>query len=383
MSNSQIKKNGNKEGSIYKRADGRWVGQVALPGDSRVRRRRKWVYGRTRAEVATKKIEAQKSLIDGQDINVENVMFESYALQWLKRKKIEVKQRTWEGYESRVRVHLLPAFAGRKIRSLKPDHLRDLYSDVMSRGISARTVRHIHTILQSILKTAEQDGLLPRNVALLVKPPRVVRREIKTLTPDEARRLINGAIGHADAALFVMALTTGLRLGELLGLRWKDVDTGRSTARILQSLSWIKGGWALDEPKTAGSRRQIKLTELATASLITHRSKQAETMLRSGPIWSDHDLVFASRIGTPRTLQSVTQRSFKPLLRRLGIPIVRFHDLRHTAATLLLGEGVHPKIVSEMLGHSSVQITLDTYSHVTPTMQQQATDAMESILVGS
>ena len=375
-------KRGNREGSIYRRSDGRWAAQISLPGDSRLRRRRKTLYGRTREQVRRKQVEADKALLDGIDVDVTQVTFYSFAQKWLQRKRIEVRLRTWEGYESRVRTHLVPAFSGMNLRAIKPDHLRDLYAVLIARGISARTVRHIHVILQSMLKAAEQDGLLVRNVARLVKPPRVIRREFLTLSPREARLLIDGAAGHPDEPLFLLAISTGLRIGELLGLRWEDVNLEKRTIRVVQSLTRHKGGWSLDETKTASSRRQIELTDRACKALTNHRKRQAELRLAAGLAWTDLDLVFASSVGTPRSSQNVTRRSFRPLLKRLELPPIRFQDLRHTAATLLLGEGTHPKVVSEMLGHASVQITLDTYSHVTPTMLRVAADAMESVLAG-
>ena len=156
----------------------------------------------------------------------------------------------------------------------------------------------------------------------------------------------------------------------------------KRTARVVRSLTWHKGGWSLDEPKTSDSRRQIELTDRACKALADHRKRQAELRLAAGLTWTDLDLVFANSVGKPRSSQHVTRRSFAPLLTRLELPPIRFHDLRHTAATLLLGEGIHPKVVSEMLGHASVQITLDTYSHVTPTMMRVAADTMESVLAG-
>ena len=380
MPTTKSKKHGNNEGSLYKRSDGRYAGQIALPGDSRIKRRRKWVYGKTRADVASKMIQAQKALIDGLEIDIKNVTFESYARRWLRQKRNEVRQRTWEVYESRVRVHLIPAFAGKKLSSIKRDQIQDLYAARISGGTSARTVRHIHTQLQAIFGSAERDGLLIRNVAKLVKPPRAAPRKIKTLSPSESRALIKGSVGHSDEALFVLAITTGLRIGELLALRWEDLEIDKRSLRVMQSITWHRGGWSMDEPKTSGSRRQVTLSDRASRALLSHQARQAESRLIAGSLWNEYNLIFASGVGTPRSTQNVTERSFRPLLKRLGLPNIRFHDLRHTAASLLLAEGIHPKIVSEMLGHASVQITLDTYSHVTPTMQRAAANAMDSLL---
>ncbi|MDE3096178.1 MAG: site-specific integrase, partial [Chloroflexota bacterium] len=181
-------------------------------------------------------------------------------------------------------------------------------------------------------------------------------------------------------AVYVLALTTGARQGELLALRWRDVDLERGTMQVRTSLQWTKAGPVFSEPKTPRSRRLITLTARAVAALRQHRAAQAEERLRLGRAWEDHDLVFANEVGAPMSASNLLRRSYRRLLRDAGLPHMRFHDLRHTAATLLLGQGVHPKIVSEMLGHSQVGITLDLYSHVTPTMQQQAAAAMDAAL---
>jgi len=173
-----------------------------------------------------------------------------------------------------------------------------------------------------------------------------------------------------------------MRQSELLGLRWLDVDLGNGFLSVNRSLVFEGSGWSLDEPKTGSSRRRINLGSDAHASLQNHQREQAELRLKLGPVWEDNDLVFPTEIGTPRRGANLVYRSFRPLLEQAGLRKIRFQDLRHTAATLLLGEGTHPKVVSEMLGHSSVQLTLDTYSHVTPTMQREAAATMDSILIG-
>lgn len=179
----------------------------------------------------------------------------------------------------------------------------------------------------------------------------------------------------------MLALTTGMRKGELLGLRWRDVDLNGSSLRVQGSLQQVPGGsLEIVEPKTAASRRQIMLTRTGVDALRRHRVGQAQERLQSGDTWHDHDMVFASTTGGPINPSNLSYRSFAPLLEKAGVPRVRFHDLRHTCATLLLGEGVHPKVVSEMLGHTDVAVTLDLYSHVTPTLQQQAADALDGLL---
>jgi integrase len=204
---------------------------------------------------------------------------------------------------------------------------------------------------------------------------------MQVLSPDESRRLMHHAEGNRLEALYVLALTTGMRQGELLGLQWTDLDLDNAALNIVRTLHQLPGGFTFTEPKTARSRRQILLTKTASAALRRHRALQAEDRLKAGPGWQDQDLVFTTGAGGPLGSSHVLRQQFYPLLDTAGLPRIRFHDLRHTAATLLLGQGIHPKIVSEMLGHSNIAITMDLYSHVTPTMQREAVEALESLLV--
>jgi integrase len=219
-----------------------------------------------------------------------------------------------------------------------------------------------------------------RNVADLVTPPRAERHEMQTLSPEQARAFLEAAQGDRFHALYVLALSTGMRQGELLALRWHDVGLETSTVQVTGSLQQVNGGYVVTEPKTHSSRRRLVLTKSAIEALRLHRVAQAEERLRLGPAWEDNDLVFANEIGGFVDASNLVRRSFLPLLRRADLPRVRFHDLRHSAATLLLGRGVHPKVVAEMLGHSQISVTLDLYSHVTPTMQQEAASVMDAVL---
>ncbi len=222
---------------------------------------------------------------------------------------------------------------------------------------------------------------MARNVADLVTPPRDQHKEMRTLDVEQARQLLDSVRGDRFEALYILALTAGLRQGELLALRWQDVDLGDKSLRVVGTLYRSSNGTLkIGEPKTAGSRRQVTLGGLAVDALRRHKDNQAAQRLLCGDAWEDHGLVFTNEVGRPMEATNLRQRFFQPLLKRAGLPRIRFHDLRHTAATLLLGEDVNPKIVSERLGHSRVGITLDLYSHVTPTMQRKAADAVDTVL---
>lgn len=262
---------------------------------------------------------------------------------------------------------------------LSPQHLQRLYATKLE-TLSPTTVNHVHAVLHKALSNAVRWGAVNRNVADLVDPPRNRPFEIATLTAHEARTFLDAASGNRLEALFVLAVTTGMRQGELLGLRWRDVDFDACALQIRGSMQATPDGLRIMEPKTRTSQRRVTLSREPVDALRRHRVAQAEERLQLGAAWEDNGLVFANVVGRPIAAGNLLRRSFEPLLKRAGLPRIRFHDLRHTSATLLLGRGIHPKIVAEMLGHSRVGTTLDRYSHVTPTMQREAAEAFDLIL---
>jgi integrase len=227
---------------------------------------------------------------------------------------------------------------------------------------------------------AERWGLVSRNVAKLVDPPRVPRHEIEPLTPEQARRLIEAAAEDRLRALWVTALATGLRQGELLALRWEDVDLDvRKTLRVRHTLARVDGKLKLLEPKTERSRRSVSLPEVVVTALRAHRTRQRMERLVAGSRWQDTGHVFATTIGTPIEAARVT-RSFALALERAGLPHIRFHDLRHAAATFLLAQGFTLEDVKNLLGHSSIVLTSNTYGHVLEGRQQQVARGMDMVL---
>jgi integrase len=268
------------------------------------------------------------------------------------------------------------------ITGLTPQQLQRLYAERLKAGLSPTTVHHLHAVLHKALDQAVRWNLVSRNVGDLVDPPRIARHEMATLSPEQARALLAAADGNRLEALYVLALTTGLREGELLGLKWKNIDFDGSALEVRGSLQRVQAGLVVAEPKTPKSRRRVGLTSAALTALRRHKVVQAAERLRLGSAWRNSEMVFTDEAGAPIDATKFLRNSFAPLLQAAGLHPMRFHDLRHTAATLLLGRGIHPKIVSEMLGHSQVAITLDLYSHVTPTMQREATAAMEAIVGG-
>ncbi len=367
-------KRANGEGSVYQRTDGRWCASVTTE-----RGHRQHFLGRTRAEVARKLTGALDARDKGVLVTGPRQTVGQFFTQWLAAVQPSLRPRTFVGYEQLVRLHVVPDLGPLSLTKLSPQHLQRLYASRLDAGLSSTTVNHLHALIHKALSNAVRWGMLQRNIADLVDPPRSRHFAIATLSPEQARAFLAAARGHRLEALYVLAVTTGMRQGELLGLRWRDVDVDAGTLQIRGSLQATPEGRRILEPKTAGSRRRVALSKQPIDALRRHRVAQAEERLRLGAGWEDSDLVFCSAAGHPITASGL-RRSFEPLLKRAGLPRMRFHDLRHTAATLLLGRGVHPKVVSEMLGHTRISTTLDLYSHVSMTMQQQAADAFDAIL---
>ena len=365
---------GNNEGSIFQRANGRWAAYISVDG------RRQILYGKTRPEVASKLTDALKSRDAGIPVIGSKETLGTFLPRWLEAHRHRVRPRVWDRYEQLVRIHALPTLSKVPVAKLTQAHLQSLYAERMGRGgRSPSLVHHLHMALHKALGDAVRWGLAVRNVADLVDPPRMPRKEMEVLNADQVRTLLATEAEPALRALLTVAVTTGMRQGEILGLRWSDVDVTRGVVAIRGSLQRSRGQVFISEPKTARSRRQVELSGMAIAALTAERTRQRNLREDMPDGWNPLDLVFPTPAGTPQHGKTLTT-SYHQLLKRAQLPRVRFHDLRHTAATLMLSRGVHPKIVSEMLGHANIAITLDLYSHVTPTMQREAASAMDSLL---
>jgi integrase len=373
------RKRGNGEGNVRKRPDGRWEARYVVEHQGGVTRRS--VYGRTYEEAARQLREAIRGRDDGLPPVTGRETLGGYLTDWLAGSKSNMRPQTLRAYERNIRLHITPILGRYRLRQLQPADLQRLYQDRLDAGLSPTTVRHIHAVLSRALGQATQWNLIARNPASLVKAPRRARHEMRALTASQVRTLLAAARSDRLEALYVVAVTTGMRQGELLALRWRDVDLDRSTLSVTGTLQWSKGvGLTISEPKTARSRRQLQLASAAVEGLRQHRARQAAEILASEGWDQTTDLVFPNHVGRPMQASNLLRRSFFPLLAAADLPHIRFHDLRHTAATLLLSRGVHPKIASEMLGHSTVAFTLDVYSHVTETLQREAARTMDSIL---
>ncbi len=374
------KKRGNTEGSVYKTKSGLWRGAYTVHTAEGIKRR--YLSGRTREEAAAKLTRAMADRDGGLVFDAGKTSLGEYLDRWLDDSvRDSVRQRTFERYEQIVRVHIKPTLGRIKLKALTPAHVRRLYREKLDAGLSPRTVQYVHVTLQKALKQAVADGLIPRNAAAAVRAPRPKKKEIRPLSPEQARAFLQaaGEAGDRFEAAYVLAVHCGLRRGEILGLKWDDLDLEAGTLQVRRTLSEARAGRRFESPKN-GKGRSIRLTSQSVEALRGHLGRQLQEIAEAGDLYRDHGLVFPSLVGTPKDASNLIAHSFKPLLKMAGLPDVRFHDLRHTCATILLSRAVHPKIVQEMLGHASISITMDTYSHVLPNMQGEAVSAMEDAL---
>lgn len=366
------RKRGNGEGSIYKRKDGRWAAKYTSSNG-----KRKEVYGKTRKEVAKKVVEAISRREEG--LSSEDIpKLVEYLNTWLNGSvKGSVRERTFERYEEISRKHLTPELGSTKLNNLTPAQVQGLYRRKLDSGASPRTVQYIHATLHKALKQAVKWGLIPTNVTEAVTPPRLLKKEIKPLSPEQVQIFLKSIEGDRLEAIYVLAITTGLRQGELLGLKWEDIDLDAGMIRVRRTLSKSNKSLVFNPPKSAKGNRNVGLTDLGIRILKKHQTLQNEDKVS----WTeDHGLIFPNTDGRPRSSRGYLTEALKKVIKKASLPEIRFHDLRHTCATLLLTRGIHPKIVQEMLGHSTISITLDTYSHVLPNMQKEAVKAMKDLV---
>lgn len=366
------------EGAIYETTDGRLRGHVDLPHPDGNRTVRRYVSGRTRAEVVRKlealRREAAEGFPTGQTTG-------DWLARWIVAVKPRLRAATHREYARHVADYWQP-LAKIALTRLTPAHIERVMAGLMDRGLSPQTVRHARSTLRRALHDAQRDGLVTRNVAALARPPRAERREMRALSAAEVARLLDATADDDLGPLYGVLVATGLRLGEALGLAWPDIDPDARSLTVRRSLAKaFAGGYALAEPKTARSRRTVMLPTLAVEALRRQKARQAAARLAAGTAWQDRDnLVFTDALGRPLRPDAVSA-AFRATAQRLGLA-VRLHDLRHTAASLLLAAGVPLKIVSETLGHSSIAITADVYAHVTPDLRREAAEAMDRALGG-
>src|SRR5215210_5866392 len=304
-------KRGNGEGTISRRKNGGWMAQYYV--HTAEGRKRKTIYGKTRQEVAKKLAKALSDREGGLIFDAEGLKLREYLSRWLEDSvKDTVRNTTYERYEQISRTHIIPMLGDVKLKGLSSTHVRGLYKEKLQ-TLSPRTVQYIHVTLHKALKQAVNDGLIPRNATEAVKPPQIRQEEIRPLMPEQVNALLSAARGDRLEALYVLAIHTGLRQGELLGLKWEDVDLEGGTLQVRRTLSETRTGHIFEAPKN-GKGRNIKLTASAVDALKQHKATQNAERLKAGPTWEDNGLIFPSQRGTTMNAKNLTARSFKPIL---------------------------------------------------------------------
>ena len=367
------KNRGHNEGTIYQRPDGRWCAQVSLSGH------RLTHYAKTQRECREWLKTTLAQVSDGLTIESARTTLGGYLEKWMEASRSRFRPRTTYLYDGVIRQHIVPYIGDIKLKDLRPDHIQSLYTARMKDGVGVRTIHLMHAILHRALDQAMRWGLITRNPTDAVDKPSLKTGEMKVLEPGQVATLLEAARPGHQEALYYLAVTTGLREGELLGLRWSDLDWETGRLQVQRQLQYVPGqGKVFSEPKSSAGRRSIMLGATALEKLREHREHQHMQRLFAGDRWQENDLMFTCFHGGPIDPCNLLQ-SFKRLLKRAGLPEIRFHDLRHTAATLMLKEGVHPKIVQERLGHSNISLTLNTYSHIIPGMQEDAAKKLDAM----
>lgn len=343
------------------------------------KRRQKWMTAPTKKEAEKLLAKVTHEVTTGTYIDSNTAPLRDYLTEWLAGVESSVWPSTYVRYRDAVRRHIVPALGNVLLGKLTGAHIQRFYAAELAAGLSPTTVELYHMVLHRALEQAVKWSMIVYNPCNGVDVPRHEAPETKTWTAEQARAFLTGTADDDLAALWRLALTTGARKGELLALRWQDIDLDRGTLAIRRTLSRGKDGLGFNDPKSSASKRTFALLPSCVAALKRHKAHQNERRLRWGDAWQEIGLVFDRGDGS-LLHPNVAYVAFKRHARRLELPVIRFHDLRHTCATLAMADGVHAKVVQERLGHSTIGITLDRYSHVTVSMQQDASDRLERLL---
>ena len=365
-----------KVGQIIRRGCSTWLVRVFIGREAETRKRRylnQTVRGGLR-DAQTRLNEMLSERDRGRSIDSSKQTLNQYLDRWLDLcAKPRLRAKSFQDYEGLLRRYVRPRLGSKALATVSAMDIQALYHEMLVRGLSPRSIRYTHAVLRSALKQAVRWRLILENPAEFVDLPRQERRPVTVLSVEQARTFIKAISRHPYAALLALAITTGMRPSEYLGLTWNDLDLDRGTVSISHALEWYKGGWRLADTKRSRSRRVVKLQAWVVPLLRDRVPEEQES--------SGDRLLFRARRGGPIRESRFVQDQFKPLLRAAQLPAIRLYDLRHTAATISLVAGVSPKVISEQLGHASVAFTLDVYSHVLPHMQDAAAEKVQALLV--
>jgi len=371
----------NGEGSIYQRSsDGRWLGVITLGYDADGRTVRKTVSGSTRAAVLDKLRRLQRQVDDGLPPPDTSLTVAQLLDRWYTDVlRHQVALSAAENYRSIARNHINPTLGRKKVNSLTTSDVDRLLSQKIASGLSVSTVRRIRSVLAQGLDQGIRWGSVTRNVASLSRAPKEQRREGRTLTPEQARRLLDALQGHPNEPLYALMLSTGLRRGEALGLRWDDLNQKKAVLQVRRQLKREGGELMTMDTKTAKSRRAINLPQPILVMLRTLKTRQSRERLALGEAWIDSGFMFTTAIGTPIDPRNLL-RQFKGICDLAGLGDWHLHELRHSAASLMLAQGIPLQVVSDVLGHSSIRMTADVYGHILAPDREAAAEAMSNTL---
>ena len=378
-------------GHIRKRGN-KWVVVVDVGYNENGRRKQRWHSGFETKRDATRALtEIANRLQRGDYVEPSKVTLAVFLREWLAGVKATIRPSTWKSYELNVERHIIPALGSLPLQSVTAARLNAFYGELLERGhlgrtsgggLSTRTVRYIHMILRRALSDAVRWNRLARNPADQADPPRQgASASMNVWAADELKAFLDHVSGDRLHAAWMVLATTGVRRGEALGLRWRDVDLDSARLAIRQTLLSVRKEVFFSTPKTVKSRRSVALDPRTVAALSAHRARQNEERLVFGGGWPDHDLVFTGEDGEPVHPDHLSW-AFNRHVKQADLPRIRLHDLRHTHASLALAAGIHPKVVSERLGHATVSITLDIYSHAIPALQEEAAEKVAALVFG-
>ena len=368
------KRRGNHEGSIYRRKGGLWCAQISLQG------KRLTKYAKTQAECRDWIREMYRKIAGGLTYEATRITLDQFVETWLSGKELSRRPKTVQQYRKVVQQHILPMMGPMRLLDIRATHVKQLYMFKKEQGLGARTLQLIHATLYNVLKQAVREGILGHNPVEAVERPRVEQAEMQVLNEEQIQQFLIAANGSPFEAIYYLALVTGMREGELLGLKWSDLDWNKGVLFVQRQLQQIDGqGYVFMPPKTKAGRRQIKVGSATLKQLEAHQARQAPDRERAGERWQENDLMFPTTLGTPLDYKRVTSE-FKRLLKRAGLPNLRFHDLRHTSLNALMEMGTPVNTVQRRGGHARPSTTVDIYGHATARSQEEAAEKIEALI---
>lgn len=373
------------EGTIYQRADLTWTAKVTYE-DQMGRTQRKSLYAKTEKDIMAKKKAFEKSIERGV-IAAEKLKVKDWLTTWLETyKKPSVKQNTFEGYERVVKGHLIPTLGSLYLKDLRPEHIQAMINEKSTKGnlltgdpLQPRMVEYIYAVLHGALDQAYKNQIIIYNPCDMVNKPQKVKKEFICWTAEQANKFLAAIKKDRNYIIYLLALTTGMRRSELLGLRWDDVDLKKNLLSVKQVMVRVKGGYKFQDPKTKKSKRTIQISDKVAAALKEWKRKQNIEKAAFPGEYNEQNLILCSIMGEPVNPESVS-RNFKKDLEAAKMPDIRFHDLRHCHASMLLEQGIDLKTISDRLGHSTIIMTADIYSHITDKLQAKAVKSLDNAL---